>query len=306
MKKIAILLAGFLAAGVSMTSCLHDPKTSQEVTLNYGGEKAFNRVTDLESGDVTISVNPNYKMTYSVEGNESTGRLTMDMTGISLGIPGLAFRLNDLTFKYDNMTAYYGTNAENITPVGTGGGYVFDKFRMYNIIGRVVDGQQCPVYTISFTVNNRYQVTVLPAELILVGKTYATPADEEKMFESKKPILTIQINPQKMVADVQIAKAQFRQSMVETNLLLTGLAVTTNADGYTISLPEGIEQMPLKTGSNQPMEDSYVTDFALSFDVNTGRTALNAWYTIKLYDTVETFDVKLDMGYLFKLEDLQD
>lgn len=305
MKKIAFLLAGALVAGASMTSCLHDPKNSQEVTLNYGGSQAFNRVTDLESGEVTISVNPNYKMTYSVDGNEANGRVSVDMTGIQLGIPGLAFRLNDLAFKYDNMTAYYGTTAENVTPIG-GGGYVFDKFRMYNIIGRAVDGQSCPVYTISFTVNNRYQVTVLPAEVILVGRTHSVQEGDGTAFDTTKPYLTIQVNPQKMEADVQIGRAQLRQTMPETGLLLTGLAVSTNANGYTIAFPEGTEQMPLKYSNNQAMEDSYVRDFALSFDVNSGATTLTGKYTVKLGDKTETFDVSLDMGYLYKLEDLQN
>lgn len=136
MKKIATLLAGALVMGLGATSCLSDPKSSQENTYTYGASSAFNRVVDRETGEATISINPNYKMVYSIENYSAKGEVSVDMSNIQLGISGLSFRLNSLPFSYDPMTASYVTTATNITPAVNQGGYVFDKFQMKNILGR--------------------------------------------------------------------------------------------------------------------------------------------------------------------------
>lgn len=309
MKKIATLLAGVLIAGLGATSCLSDPKSTQENTYTYGASAAFNRIVDRETGEATISINPNYKMVYSLDNFSDKGDVSVDMSNIQLGINGLAFRLNSLSFSYDPMTASYVTSATDVTPAVNQGGYLFDKFQMKNILGRVVEGQPAPVFLISFTVNGRYDVTVMPAQVILVGNTHAVDKSakpDDKGFDTKNSMITIQVNSEKMIADVQIARAQFSQSMLQTDLLATGLPVTTNNDGYTISLPEGKDKVALKYANNKDMEGCWLSDFSLSYNIPTGDTTLKGTYTLlgkgSNSDETAVYDVDVEAGYLFKVE----
>ena len=310
MKKIATLLAAALTLGLGATSCLSDPKSSQENTYTYGASSAFNRVVDRETGEATISINPNYKMVYSIENYSDKGQVSVDMSNIQLGISGLTFRLNSLPFSYDPMTASYVTTATDITPAVNPGGYVFDKFEMKNILGRVIENQLAPVFTIRFSVNDRYDVTVMPAEVILVGNIHAVSRNAEtdnKGYDTKNSIISIKVNTVKMLADVLIARAQFSQSMPQTDLLATELPVTTNNDGYTISLPEGKDKVPLKYNNNKEMEDCWLSGFSLSYNIPTGATTLKGTYTLKGRgtdaDKTEVYDVDADAGYLFKVEE---
>lgn len=304
-KKISSLMAMAVMLGLSVSSCLDSKETKNEITLNYGGDAAFNRVVDHETGETLISINPAYSMLFNTTDEEV--EMTMSNIQLANGFSGLAFKLPEMKYKYDPKTAFYTVEATDLTPLNAGGQYVFNNYSMKAIPARIVNGAQMPVYLVNFTINGRYQVSAYPTTPTLIGTTHATRTDagQSGTYETDNTILQLRINPATLKATMLIADAVFSQDMPTTNFLVKDLPVTLNDRGLTIVTDQDVKYDIYNT-NDAKQNGCSVSNLSLAFNLGTG--ASSASFSVDLsgkndsFVTFGSYDVTMDLGYLFKLE----
>lgn len=304
-KKIFPLLATAVIGTLGFTSCLDVTDERQDVTLTYAGELCFNRITDLESGDVSYSLNPTYNMLFDQIGN----KVTVDMSNIQLStmFSGLAFKLPEIDYKYNSETAFFEASGKDLTPQNAAGSYVFSHFSLKTIPGRIVQSTQAPVYLIDFTLNNRYRITAFPVAPVLVGELNASNVNgDTEPFRTTDSYLTLRVFPERMSANIVIGASKFASDMMITDFVVKDVPLQCTDSGYTISLPaDDIRQ--LYYTNDKPFEGCTVSNLAISFDLESGATTLTGIFDVynRLgddFDPAQTFDVKMSLSYLFLVE----
>lgn len=308
MKNIFSLAALSLAVGLVSTSCLgDDPEYSQELNMNYAGEACFNRVVDLETGESLVSGNPSYSMKFVNDGKKSS--MTMEMSGIQLssGFSGLAFKLPELGYSFNSDTDYFTSTGTDLKPLNAGDSYTFDKFSLRFIPTRNVDGLNCPVYLIDYTVNNRYQVTVFPTTPVLFATS--TGRDEvtgdEYVNNDINAYVSAKIDPAKMTARVSLAKAQFGHGMITSNLIIKDLAVKLEGNSILISSPED-QTLTIYNTNNKPYNKSTVTNLSMRLDITAGVGVLTGDFVIdnplgaEPGYMPEKYAVTINLNYFYK------
>lgn len=303
MNKILSLVAIVATAALAMTSCLSGtPDNKQEISLFYSGEECFNRVVDLETGEVLISVNPTYKMTFEMIHN----KLDIEISNIQLanGFSGLSFKLPTMDFQYDAQTGFIVAKGTDIVPSNATGSYVFDSFTLQAMPSRYIDNTNCPVYQVDFTVNGRYHVTAFPTTTVLVGTTRAQDKADFSAFSTKDPYLVIGVDPAKSTGTVVIGNARFSSAMLTTTLKAVDLPVTITDNGYEIATPADTDHQ-IVTLTGKPIEGCTFSDLKVSYLLS-GATGLQGNFSLKdlvSYDesTIDYF-VQMEMKYLYDLE----
>lgn len=301
-RKISSLLTLIAISLTCLTSCIKESENRQDVYLNYGGELCFNRITDLETGDVAYSLNPSYQMLFEL----LHGNVTVDMTNIQVanGFSGLAFKLPAMKFELDPNTSFYVAKGTDIVPENAAGSYVFTSFRLDAMPGRTVQSTLAPVYLLEYTINNRYLVNVFPTTPILVGELNATnTAEGSTPFTSRSPYLTMRVFPEKMQANVMIGSAQFDKDMIVNDIVIKNVPLTCTQAGYSLALPA---DTPVQLYYTNDSEISKCTaeNLKIDFNLSTGATTLTGRFN--LYDRLgddhdpeQSFDVTMNLSYTY-------
>lgn len=305
MKKFFSLLSLIVMLGLVTVSCLDDKETRQETTLIYSGELCFNYVHDRETGETLINVNPSYEMKYDFVAQT----VTVTITGLQVSpqLSGLSFRLPALPFKVSQDSPYYTTTASDVVPVGAGQSYVINQFKLQAIPMRYIDGALCPVYQINYTINGRYEVTVMPTNPVLVGRTTAIRTDNgsDSEFTVKNSVVSAIVDPAKMLAKVTVFKTEFEQGMPETSLVFKDVPVEVYQQGFRLKTAENVDLTVYNT-NNVPMNQCTYSNFNYVFNLTTGSTYTS--FDVDLssksdeYYTFGAFKVDQKLGYLFEVE----
>ncbi len=303
-RKILSLLAPIAIglACLTTSSCIDEKENRQDVYLNYGGELCFNRITDLETGEVAYSLNPSYQMLFEL----LQGNVTVDMTNIQVanGFSGLAFKLPSMKFEWDDNTSFYVAKGTDIVPENAAGSYVFTSFRLDAMPGRTVQSTLAPVYLLDYTINGRYRINVFPTAPILVGELTATNADGgSEPFTSRSPYLTMRIFPEKMQANIMIGSAQFANGMIVNDMVIKNVPLTCTATGYSLALPDDAPAQIYYT-NDAPIEKCSAENLKIDFDLATGATTLTGRFNI--YDRLgdddapeQAYDVRMNLSYTY-------
>ena len=306
MKKFFSLLSLVVMLGLVTVSCLDDKEDRQETTLIYSGELCFNYVHDRETGQTLINVNPSYEMKYDFVAQTVT--VTIAGLQVSPQISGLSLKLPALPFKVTTDSPYYTTTATDVVPVGVGQTYVLNQFRLQAIPMRYIDGALCPVYLISYTLNDRYEVTVMPTNPVLVGRTTAIRTDNgsDKEFTVKNSVVSAIVDPSKMLAKVTVFKAEFEQGMPETSLVFKDVPVEVFSQGFRLKTPAD-EELTVYNTNNVPMNKCTFSNLNYVFNLTSGSTysSFDVDLTSKSDDYYKfgTFKVDQKLGYLFEVEE---
>lgn len=313
MKKIFPLL--FLALSVSLTSCLNDdPELSNHITLMYSGDQCFNRVTNLETGEVSYTGNPTYKMVFE----QVKGKLDMEMSNIQLSsaFSGLSLLMPTIDYTYDGTSGYYLASATNLPSGNSGSSYTFSNFSLRMIPNRYIQNSQgqtlnCPVYLIDYTLNDTYKIMVFPTNPVLVGMSSAveTPVTEGEApsgtpYVNKDLYVNMLVDPGKMTTSIGVNNVRFEDDMLHTSLVLKDLPVTITAGGYSVTVPGTI---PVYNTSGNLTNNSSVKDLTLNVDIRTGVSSLSATFIIYGRtgdgDETESYDVDMTLGYFYMTDD---
>lgn len=311
MRNIFSLAAIALSVGLLSTSCLNDdPEYSQEINLNYSGEACFNRVTDLETGETLVSGNPSYLMKFLTEGTKSSMIMEMSNIQLTTGFSGLAFKLPELAYTYNQETGYFVSTGKDIVPLNAGSSYSFDNFTLRFLPTRMINGANCPIYLIDYTVNKQYQVTVIPATPVFFAISTAHPVNGGNDFVHKDPdtYVAFKIDPQKMLGSISMGNTQLGDDMLQNTLIIKDLPVTIEGNTVRMTAPSD-EPVVIYGTNNKPFKKSTVSDLAVRFDISSGAGSISGEFLIDDatgtgpdYEP-QTYVTVVDLNYFYATDD---
>lgn len=296
MKKYLMSFGVLAAVALSMTSCLSNSTSDQKYTFGYGNTDCFNRVYDIETQQYSNTLNPTYSFVY----NMSKGTLDVDMSNIKLGdsgYGGMSFKLTDLTFKQAS-DAFWETTARDVIPYGASQSFVFNSFKLRSLPTRSVGNYGIPVYNMTYEVNGRYRVTVYPTQSVYFGSISATNLSDQTYFTLENDVesyYAVQIDPEKMLAQLLVQGAKYKEGMARYNFRVKNLPVELTNSGYVIRTEIDKKYEIYNDKSTKPVEDQSISNVTINGILETGA---NINFTCDLGDDGK-FGVNANLRYLF-------
>lgn len=288
MKSMLSLLTILSATSLALSSCLGDNVSEEKGTVTYGGSSCLNFVTDLQTEESFVSTTP---PSYKIEFNYTKGLAQIEMSNVQLAqnFSALSFQLPEQKCVAD----YYYTKvqATDLVPLNTASQYVFSSF-LLRYSNRIWDANFWPVYQIRYTINNRYQVSVIPTSLLLFGSTAATftPAEESDTPATSDPysylggernIYNFTLVPNSIeqasatgvthTLTMKIQDACYQKEMQTIDLAFDKLPVSFNADGYKAVFEEGMK-VQAKSNTGSVIEEIEMSNFDLSASLSGATT----------------------------------
>lgn len=300
MKKYLLSFGVLAAAALSMTSCLSNSSSDQKYTFGYGNTDCFNRVYDMDTQEYSITLNPTYSFVY----NMSKGTLDVDMSNIKLGdsgYSGMSFKLSGMGFSLGE-DYFWKTSAKDVIPYGASSSFVFNSFNLNALPTRTIANMGIPVYYMTYTVNNRYRVMVYPTQLVYFGSIAASDLNNNTDFsitDDKESYYAVQINPEKMTAQLLVSGAQYKQGMNRYNFRVKDLPIELTTNGYVIrtKVDEKYDVWSDKS-TTEPVKGQSVSNVLITASLDYGATIS---FTIDLGEDVDggLFGVNASLRYLF-------
>lgn len=278
MKSMLSLLTILSATSLALSSCLGDNVSEEKGTVTYGGSSCINVVTDLMTEESFVSTTP---PSYKIEFNYTKGIAQIEMSNVQLAqnFSALSFQLPEQKCETD----YYYTKiqATDVMPLNVTSQYVFSSL-LLRYSNRIWNGNFWPVYQIRYTINSRYQVSVIPTSLLLFGTTTATftPADADAAQADpysyrggERNIYNFTLAPNSIeeasttgvthTLTMKIQDACYDKDMQTIDLAFDKLPVSLNADGYKSVLEEG-KKVTAKSNTGSVIEEIELSNFDLT------------------------------------------
>lgn len=241
MKKFKVLSAlSFIFLAIALSSCLGESKT--EITQNpqLASNRNMSVIIDRNSADdgayQIIGTGADYSL--SIELTERVFNLSVSGLQLKPGAGSYSFTIANQTFTLDK----FGGVMMNIPS------YVDEKNNVritdfkFHYLARGLGGMNIPVWTITYTVNDQYDVRVVPTSCYYFGSTQITDLAEDKTEASgTETYYCVQFDPKTLdgnkvtaflnVFDLKIPGKQYAESYV----IEKELKATVTPVGYTIS-----------------------------------------------------------------------
>lgn len=187
-----------MAATFALTSCDSD---DNEQTIQYGYDYNISYVTDLNANTVlgTEIEGANYIIEYDL----INGKAEVTITNLRLTAGGspISLRIEDATYNYVNgATVISVPNATSLL----GGTHTISNFKLSQaMIGIEKMGKVVVYYSISYTVDNRYQVVAVQEHAYLPGTTTVTMnSTGNQILTSKDPYYEYDLDRDTGTADI--------------------------------------------------------------------------------------------------------
>lgn len=301
MKHSSLFLLLLLALGASLTSCLKDEPNGQVVTYEYGNSLCFNRVTDLQTGDVMIGYNPLY--TFQYDTYKKTVDLKMYNISLSPTMSGLNFTLPTTSYEFNTQNAFVESTLTGVEASNTGSLYKFDTVDLATAPGRIIGQTVFPIYNLGYTVNSRYSVRVFPVQTVLIGTTTAV-RDGGAPFLPKgdiQPVYAITLNPKENKASLGVASAYLEESMAPFNFVVTDIPVQLNDRGYEFKA-SGTYKVKTQDGTTD-LYSCTVENLSCTTDIVSGTSVLQFRINLTSYGSQQgkygVYDVTAYLGYFY-------
>lgn len=301
MKKL-ILSAAIALSALAFTSCLSsNGESKNEATINYGGSLCFNRVTDLTTGEIFNSTDPQYSFLLDYTNQLVTPSMTnlklmKDASGLSFKLPALKVNLNSQDYSYT-------VNGTDLIPEGSSQQYVFTTFS-FKAIDRAIRTNSgtyiySPVYDISYTVNGRYSVTVYPTRYDLLGTTTSN-ADGKDTYTSTKPIYTVTLDTDKNTANLTLTDAVFASNHTTMKFGVKDLPYEIMTDGsIQIKTPADEKTQIIDTAGE--VKNAYLSGITIRINVPSSRGSYISFHAnipgMQGSASDDEYDVRANLSY---------
>ncbi|MDE6370576.1 MAG: hypothetical protein K2K92_03695 [Duncaniella sp.] len=307
-----------------LTACV-DSETENTATriINYGGNMCFNQVVDTQTGEFFNSYSPNYELNLNL-----TERLvTTSITNMQLspGNAGVTLRLPALPVNTNTTDVSYEVTGTDIKPEATSA-YTFDKFRL-GVIERYVQGTSAenrysPVYQITYSVNDRYDINVFPTSYDLIGAISSTPvtaptpgADSDataraassgtestaQAYTVTNILHTMTLDVAKNTATLVIDGVRYADTMSPSLLKINNIPYTVAKGAIEVSTPADVTyQINDILG---PITGCTLQDIHIRIAVPSGQTTISYRANITKMqgnDQIVDYDVSTTAGYLYQ------
>lgn len=301
MKKL-ILSAAIVLSALAFTSCLSsNGESKNEATINYGGSLCFNRVTDLTTGEIFNSTDPQYSFLLDY----TNQLITPSMTNLKLmeDASGLSFKLPSLKVNLNSQDYSYTVNGTDLIPEGSSQQYVFSTFS-FKAIDRAIRTNSgtyiySPVYDISYTVNGRYSVTVYPTRYDLLGTTTSN-ADGKDTYTSTKPIYTVTLDTDKNTANLTLTDAVFASNHTTMKFGVKDLPYEIMTDGsIQIKTPADEKTQIIDTAGE--VKNAYLSGITIRINVPSSRGSYISFHAnipgMQGSASDDEYDVRANLSY---------
>ena len=150
----------------------------------------------------------------------------------------------------------------------------------------------------TYTINNRYRVMVYPTQLVYFGSIVASDLKDNTVFSLTNDVETyyaVQINPEKMTAQLLVSGAQYKQGMNRYNFRVKDLPVELTNSGYIIRTEVNKKyDVWSDKSTTEPVEGQSVSNILITASLDYGATIT---FTCDLGDDGE-FGVNANLRYL--------
>lgn len=226
MKLFKMMAVGMIAAAM-MSSCDSDDDYGNKATVVY--TNCLNCVDDASTGTQYVSGNKGTTTTvgYSLNFDFDKKVVSVGIAGLKLGEGEEAKSMDLYEMPMVVGTYTYTVVARDIQPYSNGmpmSGYMVDTFTMtyYN--------STTPMVSISYEINGRYEVTVLPVESVFGAETTVTTLATGDEYETTDPyygiVLSQDETSKELTADVHVYNAKFAANMPpQSEMVFKGVGV---------------------------------------------------------------------------------
>lgn len=245
LKKI-VLPAFLLAALASMTSCLGGDST-QTQTMGLSTANCFNIAYDYNNSEtniIPVGANTSVKIDYSA------GTASVEITGLQVSPTSASYAITiaDQKFTFDSSNTMiisvpsYIDTERNVT---------INNFTL-KYLDRTNGYYSLPVWTVTFTMDSRYDVRIVQKEVYYWGKSTVNVGGNVQTFTN--PYYGIRFDPTNAVngvikSSLYLLDAQFSENMPTMNLQMKDIPTTVdlnrfsmNASTIDVSTADGVTQ----------------------------------------------------------------
>lgn len=235
-----IISSTIIAAVAAMAFASCDSDNSKDI-VQYGYDKDVTYVTDLNTNTTTELAGANYILELDLvnaKANVDITNLRLDETGTPVKL-----RIEQAKLGYNAETGATVITAANAVSVVGGVSHTISNFKLSQTIVYITAlGGQTTYYSISYTVDNRYNVTAVQTGAYLPGTTVITDnATGNELAKSTRPYYMYVLDREKskatlVVYGVTIDNVTYRELSFE-NLpySLTPFGISINVDEDVIA-----------------------------------------------------------------------
>lgn len=234
LRRFNLLLSAAAAVAVLLTSCTGDDDNFQTFTRNY--TEAYYLVTDNQEGTEFVGDKAGLSVAFTYNySNINNSTAVVLLKNLPSGGNGTTedVQLNNLPLRVASdgwleVTADGVRAAASMTTI--------TNFKM-RWLDRNIDGNYVPVVVLSFTVNDRYNVTLISKYFYCFGETKVTPPGATKVDYTDDDILyMVTLDPVNGKATLNLQGAKFTDAMpMRVDMEFADINLVVRHSGYSLS-----------------------------------------------------------------------
>jgi len=238
MKKTKVLsLMAFAFLALAMNSCLGDSDTVITSEQSLAATSNMSYVTDLTTGEeYMIGTGASYNFRFE----SVSQKMTVSATGLQLiaGAGSYTFEINDVPFKYDS----FGAIAAKVESFHDAKNNVSISDFDINYAQRSIGYMNIPVWTITYTVDERFRIRVVQNAIYYFGETKVTDIPtQSSLLDNKTVFYAVSFDPKTLngkdvEARINIYNILLPDTKVTGNYLIEqNLKANFSANDYTLN-----------------------------------------------------------------------
>lgn len=221
-----------------MTTACSDDDTGASASYEYPYSSCFNYVYNKMSGTGATYTGVSYDIKFDLPTYDAS--IKVKNVKFAERMPAIDFELTGL--KWSNKNGAMVIDATDVIPVVNGQAmpeYTIDKLSVA-VYDRyvVIDGQAkaSPVFVIQYTINDTFEVTVVPQEVLYASSTGVVNVTDNSIYNNGGALYWVRFDAQSMTADIEIDGAKFAEGMPALNdMKFEDIPVTFYTGGYTLA-----------------------------------------------------------------------
>lgn len=239
---------------LALSSCLGDGTTTITTDRAIPATSNMSYITNTETGNEYII---GTGADYSFHFESVSQKMNVGVTGLQLlpGAGSYTFNLNDVSFEYDSFGAIVAK-----IPTYTDAKYnvTISDFEL-NYYQRMMGQLSIPVWTLTYTVDNRFRIRVIQNAFYYFGTTKMTDlSTTQEIIDSETIYYAITFDPKtldgkELDARINVLNITLpTEKFVDNYIIEQNLKAVISADGYQIN---GTNCKLIISGSNKQTEN---------------------------------------------------
>ena len=279
-RKFSLFTAIAVAVtlGGTLSSCNNDNEDDNYTRQTLSN--SFGCVTSIGTQTQTISSS----MTYVVTFNYSTGKATVEITGLEMpdGTKYPSILLEEMTWKMKDGWRTIEASAPKSSISGFAQAPIFENVSI-GLLDRIYNNAYIPAFYVKARVNTQYSLFSALNQQVFFGKT-ETVDPEGRVVTTRSTGYSFIINPRTMplTATIGVARAKFVNNMPAQDFLFEDVPCTLNGNGTLTFEAESLIPTQNKVpNTNFPISDlEGVYDFMSGLDMDFDCTAFGKKYSV--------------------------